>query len=122
MTKCARCKKEMTDSFFGNCIDCIANHRKIEWINEECVCIGHLYCWIKVKNTENRWAVLDESIFYRLMKESNCSFDLVFNEEDGDIYVKDTDTKFNDYINELCGKKRKPNNPFDFRLPFNMLH
>ena len=121
MTTCSRCKKETSDSFAGMCIDCVANHRRIEWINDDMVDIGKCYVWIRVKNTD-RWAVLNEDTFYKLMKESDCSFDLELNEEDYEIYIKDTGVKFKECISKLYGKKIKFNNPFDFRLPFNMLH
>ena len=123
MIKCARCGKSSESSFFGNCIDCIANHRKVEWINNDIVEIGgNLYTWVRVQNTD-RWIVLDTSVFYKLMKESDCSFSLVLNEEDYEIYVKDTDIKFGDKIKEIYGKHIKfAPNGWDFRLPYHMLH
>ena len=124
MTICSRCKKEITDSFAGMCIDCVANHRHIEWINNDIVEIGgNLYTWVRVQNTD-RWIVLDTSVFYKLMKESDCSFILELREDkDYEIYISDSDVKFGDKIKEIYGKSIKfAPSAYDFRLPFNMLH
>ena len=121
--RCGRCGKESKDNYFGNCLDCIANHRKIEYITDDIISIGNIYCWIKVKNSD-RWVVLNEETFYKLMKESDCSFDLELREDKNyEIYLANSDIKFADKIKEVYGKyiKFAPNG-WDFRLPFDMLH
>ena len=117
--RCSRCGKELVDgNFFGMCKFCISTGRKVEHITDDIITMPP-YCWVKVDNSNGRWAVMNLETFERLFA-TDCSLDLILNEEDCEIYIKDTGVKFSKYIAQLYGKKNmKFNNIYDFRFrPF----
>ena len=112
--KCCRCNADISNAdFFGYCKSCVSSKGAYALSDRVYVC--HLWTYIYVENSNNRYCIINSDLIYELIRKVNI--DSLEYDSDKDIIYCGSE-QFKNIVERISGGQcvRNQINSFDFRI------